>query len=94
MSILIAFFGLCAGLLVLSLPICLVDFLWGTCRTMSTTTTRRTVRKEYRIWEGSKAYEFVIDAFPTKNGTYELYARLHPPDPHGRGGMHHHLMSG
>lgn len=49
-----------------------------------------TVRKEYRV-NGSDNY--VIDAVPEANGTYSIYARLHPPDNHGRGANHHHLFS-
>ncbi|MEZ6146891.1 MAG: hypothetical protein R3B91_16035 [Planctomycetaceae bacterium] len=28
------------------------------------------------------------------DGTYVAHPRLHPPDKHGRGGAHHHLMAG
>ena len=50
-----------------------------------------TVRKEYRI---GGTDDYVIDCVPQANGTYEIYARLHPPDRHGKGMHHHHLMSG
>ncbi|MCA9028275.1 MAG: hypothetical protein KDA86_23895 [Planctomycetaceae bacterium] len=50
-----------------------------------------TVRKEYRV-NGTDNY--VIDAVPQADGTYVVYPRLHPPDKHGRGGAHHHLMAG
>jgi len=50
-----------------------------------------TVRREYRI---NGQHNFVIDAVPQPNGTYEIYARLHPPDRHHRGAEHNHLLSG
>ncbi|MCA9075284.1 MAG: hypothetical protein KDA93_09645 [Planctomycetaceae bacterium] len=50
-----------------------------------------TVRREIRV-DGKDNY--ILDAVPQSNGTYRVYARLHPPDRHGRGGHHHHLMPG
>jgi len=48
-----------------------------------------TVRKEYRV---GRTDDYVIDAVPQNNGTYKVFARLHPPDRQGRGADHHHLM--
>lgn len=47
------------------------------------------VRVEYRV-NGTDLY--IIDLVPQRDGTYQLVARLHPPDIHGKGSAHHHLF--
>lgn len=53
-----------------------------------------TVRAEYRVGHGGGVDYYAVDLVPQGNGKYKLHVRLFPPDRHGKGAAHNHLLAG